>query len=72
MNKDEIRKVADRIGGICAMSLKLGLSRAAVSQWKQIPLNRVRDVERLTGVSRHRLRPDVFGTRPSVRAVEEA
>lgn len=45
-----------------------GLSRAlneeitpqAVSQWKQVPAERVLDVERATGVSRHRLRPDLY------------
>ena len=45
-----------------------GLSRAlngeitpqAVSQWKQVPAERVLDVERATGVPRHKLRPDLY------------
>jgi DNA-binding transcriptional regulator YdaS (Cro superfamily) len=45
-----------------------GLSRAlggeitpqAVSQWKQVPAERVLDVEKATGVSRQRLRPDLY------------
>jgi DNA-binding transcriptional regulator YdaS (Cro superfamily) len=37
------------------------LSPQAVSLWKQIPPERVLEVERLTGVSRFDLRPDVFG-----------
>lgn len=45
-----------------------GLSRAladkitpqAVAQWKQVPAERVLDVERVTGVPRHRLRPDLY------------
>jgi DNA-binding transcriptional regulator YdaS (Cro superfamily) len=45
-----------------------GLSRAlngeitpqAISQWKQVPAERVLDVERATGISRHKLRPDLY------------
>jgi DNA-binding transcriptional regulator YdaS (Cro superfamily) len=35
------------------------------SRWenghRQVPAERVLDIERLTGISRHDLRPDVFG-----------
>ena len=31
----------------------------AISQWKQVPHDRVLDVERITGISRHELRPDL-------------
>jgi DNA-binding transcriptional regulator YdaS (Cro superfamily) len=38
------------------------LSPQAVHKWAaQVPAERVLLVERVTGVSRHRLRPDVFG-----------
>ena len=33
----------------------------AVSQWRQVPVERVLNVEAITGVSRHDLRPDVYG-----------
>lgn len=56
-----IKEAADKVGGIVAMSKALGLSRGAVSQWDCVPLKRVVDVEKLTGVSRELLRPDVFG-----------
>lgn len=40
----------------------LGISAAAVSKWgDEVPLTRVLDVERVTGIPRHDLRPDVFG-----------
>lgn len=49
-------------GGPAALAKALGgLTSQAVSQWKKIPAERVLDVERLTGISRHELRPDVFG-----------
>lgn len=38
----------------------LGISRAAVSQWKRIPAARVLDVERLSSVPRYMLRPDLY------------
>lgn len=37
----------------------------AISQWKKVPADRVLDVERVTGISRHELRPDIFGPPPS-------
>lgn len=40
---------------------ELGITHGAVSQWRHVPADRVLDVERLTGVSRHILRPDIFG-----------
>ena len=38
-----------------------GISSQAVSQWQRVPVERVLDVERLTGISRHKLRPDIYG-----------
>jgi hypothetical protein len=32
----------------------------AISQWKQVPAGRVLTVEKVTGVPRHRLRPDLY------------
>ena len=40
-----------------------GVSSQAVSQWKKVPADRVLEVEKITGISRHQLRPDVFGER---------
>ena len=38
----------------------LGITSGAISQWDRIPLNRVLDVERATGIPRYELRPDFF------------
>lgn len=67
MDKNLIREAADNVGGVISLSLALGLSRAAVSQWTKVPPDHVLDVERLTGVSRHKLRPDIFGDEPARR-----
>jgi DNA-binding transcriptional regulator YdaS (Cro superfamily) len=31
----------------------------AISQWRQVPADRVIEIERITGISRHELRPDL-------------
>ena len=41
-------------------ALNGGITPQAISQWKQVPAERVIEVERATGVSRHRLRPDIY------------
>lgn len=47
-------------GGVNRLATQLGLSKGAVSKWERVPYNWVLAVERLTRVSRHRLRPDVY------------
>mgnify|MGYP003645198482 CR=1 FL=1 len=37
-----------------------GITRQAISQWDEVPHNRVLSIERLTGVSRHVIRPDLY------------
>lgn len=39
---------------------EIGISSSAVYQWPIIPSARVLDVERITGISRHELRPDLY------------
>lgn len=44
----------------------LGVSAAEVSRWesgrRQVPAERVIEFEKITGIPRHKLRPDVFDT----------
>lgn len=42
------------------LAKRLGISAQAISQWRRVPVERVLEVERLTGVSRHELRPDIY------------
>lgn len=42
----------------------IDLSVQAVSQWDEVPAERCLTVERVTGVSRHVLRPDIYGDDP--------
>ena len=47
-------------GGLSRLAEHLGITRSAVSQWPQIPAERVHDVERITGIPRSELRPDLY------------
>lgn len=40
----------------------LGVDKSLVTRWvqKRVPVSRVADVERVTGIPREELRPDVF------------
>ena len=43
------------------LARELGITHGAVMQWRKVPAERVLDVERITGISRHELRPDIYG-----------
>ncbi|WP_077807264.1 transcriptional regulator [Neoasaia chiangmaiensis] len=47
-------------GSKAELARRLGITRGAVHQWDVCPLERAIDIERVTGVSRLRLRPDFF------------
>jgi DNA-binding transcriptional regulator YdaS (Cro superfamily) len=61
------RKAQPLAGGNRFLALRYGLSSPAVAQWMVCPPERVLDIEQLSGVSRHELRPDVFGPFPKRR-----
>lgn len=42
------------------LASKLGITPQAIGQWHRVPVERVLEVERLTGVPRHELRPDIY------------
>lgn len=54
----EIRK---RKGLQSALAKHLGVTRQAISDWPAVPIERLRDVEKFTGIPREKLRPDIFG-----------
>jgi DNA-binding transcriptional regulator YdaS (Cro superfamily) len=65
MPKDKaLREAISRAGGVSALARELGIDHAAISRWERAPPVRVLEIERITGVSRYRLRPDVYGPEP--------
>jgi DNA-binding transcriptional regulator YdaS (Cro superfamily) len=69
-------------GSLRNVADQLGVSSQAISQWtrwQKVPPKRVLALEAISGVSRHDLRPDIYGpppdqkrVRPSQRAVARA
>lgn len=59
-----IAQVIEAAGGITKLAGALGIRHTAIYSWKQVPAERVLKVEEVTGISRHALRPDVYGVQP--------
>jgi len=55
-----IKEAVNAAGSASALARALGIKVQSIQQWKKIPAERVLDVERVTGVSRSVLRPDLF------------
>ena len=57
-----LREAIQIAGSQVALARLLGIDSAAISQWKHIgvPPRRVIAIERVTGVRRERLRPDLY------------
>lgn len=64
--KSPIERVKTEFGGAVGLAAKLSelnperpITSQAISQWKQVPAERVLDVETITGIGRGELRPDL-------------
>jgi hypothetical protein len=49
-------------GALSQLAVELGVTAQAVHLWEVVPIQRVLEVERITGIPRRRLRPDYFVT----------
>lgn len=57
---EAVLKATASVGSAVKLAKLLGIRSQAISQWKRVPAERVLEVERVTGVSRHELRPDIY------------
>jgi DNA-binding transcriptional regulator YdaS (Cro superfamily) len=55
-----LARAIDGAGGVAALAKALDISSQSISGWSRVPAERVLQVERLSGVSRHELRPDLY------------
>ena len=71
--EDGIDRAIEYFGGQAALAEKLGLTKMAVTQWKErgVPLVRAIEIEKLTNgkITCHDLRPDIFDKPPKSATV---
>lgn len=58
---DLVQIGAERVGGLIKLADGLGIKHQAFYSWKkEVPAKRVLDFERLTGIPRYEIRPDLY------------
>jgi len=60
MKDKGLRKVIEELGSLARLAEAINITKQAVSQWQRVPIDRVLEVEKVSGVSRHELRPDFY------------
>jgi TorA maturation chaperone TorD len=63
------------VGGVTELARRIGIAQPSISNWDRVPADRVVAVETATGVSRMRLRPDLYGeprVAPEIDEIESA
>ena len=62
MRDQGMRLAIEAAGGIGALARGLGIRQPSVSGWSRVPAERVVAVEKMTGINREQLRPDLYAT----------
>lgn len=60
MREQGLEQAIKAVGGVGALARALGISQPSVSNWSRVPPERVIEVERVSGIGRHLLRPDLY------------
>jgi DNA-binding transcriptional regulator YdaS (Cro superfamily) len=64
-----VDRVIEALGGLTKTASALGIDNPSViANWRtrgRVPADKALEVEAATGISRHELRPDIFGPTPS-------
>jgi DNA-binding transcriptional regulator YdaS (Cro superfamily) len=60
MDRSGVEAAVEAAGGVRPLGRLLGISHQAIVQWDEIPAGRLLEIERLTGVPRETLRPDLY------------
>lgn len=62
--RSALERAKEASGGAGKLAEALGVSAQAISQWDEVPPLRVLAVERISGISRSELRPDLYPPEP--------
>ena len=68
MSETPLDRAITAAGGLTRLAASLNITKQAVAQWDEVPPLRVLEVERLSGVSRSELRPDLYPVEEGARA----
>jgi TorA maturation chaperone TorD len=71
MRESGLSEAISAAGGVSELARKIGIAQPSLSNWTRVPAERVVAVEAATGVSRTKLRPDLYGAEPSAHAIDE-
>ena len=66
--KQALKRAVESVGGQAKFARAIGVTAQAVSQWEEVPPLRVLVVERVSGVPRGELRPDLYPIEDEARA----
>jgi hypothetical protein len=62
--EEGLRAAIAVVGGRVELARDLGVNYRAVLSWRRVPAERLVQVERITGIPRQRLRPDLYRGKP--------
>lgn len=64
IDRDQALALAiEKAGGIRKLARALGISHTAVMGWRRVPYERLLEVEKITGIKRELLRPELYRSR---------
>lgn len=64
----EVSEIIAAAGGPAKLARQLGLHHTTVLGWRRVPAERALAVEAITGIPRHKLRPDIYPPPESAEA----
>lgn len=62
ITKQAVKMAAKRVNGPSALARELGISYQALWRWTRVPIDHVPAISKLSGISRKRLRPDIYSS----------
>lgn len=57
---DILEKAAEKAGGLTKLAAHLKVRHQSLYSWTRVPAERALEIEKLTGIPRHEMRPDLW------------